>query len=81
MRDPVAPALRSQQAMDELALRTFEDGTPVHSSSTLMADMATIVRHTCRPPSAGAEAPTFEIVTTPNATRRRALDLVQQIRV
>ncbi|MCZ7562163.1 MAG: hypothetical protein M5U30_20800 [Burkholderiaceae bacterium] len=54
VRDPVAPALRSQQAMDELALRTFEDGTPVHSSSTLMADMATIVRHTCRPPSAGA---------------------------
>ncbi len=81
VRDPVAPAQRSQQALDKIALRALDDGTPVHSFSTLMAELATIVRNTCRTPSAGPEAPTFEIVTTPNATQRRALDLIQQIRL
>lgn len=60
VRDPVAPAQRSQQALDKVAVRTFEDGTPVHSFSTLMAEMATIVRNTCRTPSAGPDAPTFD---------------------
>jgi len=45
-----------------------------------MAELATIVRNTCRTPSAAPEAPTFDIVTTPSATQRRALDLIQQIR-
>ncbi len=81
VRDPVAPAQRSQQALDKIALRALDDGTPVHSFSTLMAEMATIVRNTCRTPSAGSEAPTFDIVTTPNATQRRALDLIQRIRL
>jgi len=79
VRDPVAPAQRSQQAMTKIECRAFDDGTPVHSFSTLMAVMATIVRNTCRTPSAGPEAPTFEIVTTPNDTQRRALDLIKQI--
>ena len=81
VRDPVAPAQRSQQALNKVALCTLEDGTPVHSFSTLMAEMATIVRNTCRTPSAGPGAPTFDIVTTPNATQQRALDLIQQIRL
>jgi transposase len=81
MRDPVAPAQRSQAAMTKIAHRTLDDGMPVHSFSTLMAEMATIVRNTCRTPSAGPEAPTFDIVTKPNATQRHALDLIQQIRL
>ncbi len=81
VRDPVAPAQRSAQALDKVALRTFEDGTPVHSFATLMAEMATIVRNTCRTPSAGPEAPTFDIVTTANVTQRRALELIQRIRL
>jgi hypothetical protein len=46
-----------------------------------MAELATIVRNTCRTPASGPDAPTFEIVTTANATQRRALELIQQIRV
>ncbi len=46
-----------------------------------MAEVATIVRKTCRTPSAVAEAPTFEIVTMANAKQKQALDLLQQIRV
>jgi hypothetical protein len=79
-RDPVAPAERSRAAMLKVARHTLDDGTPAHSFSTLMAELATIVRNTCRTPSAAPEAPTFDIVTTPSATQRRALDLIQQIR-
>ena len=79
-RDPVAPAQRSQLALDKVASRTVDDGTPAHSFSTLMAELSSIVRNTCRTPGAGPEAPTFDIVTTPNATQRHALDLIRQIR-
>jgi transposase len=78
-RDPVAPAQRSQQAQEKVVSRTVADGTPVHSFSTLMAELGSIVRNTCHTPGAGPEAPTFEIVTTPNATQRHALDLIRQI--
>jgi transposase len=80
-RDPVAPAKRSKAALAKAARRTLDDGTPVHSFSTLMTELATIVRNTCRTPKAGPDAPTFEILTTPNAKQRRALELLQQIRL
>lgn len=78
-RDPVAPAQRSQQAQDKVVSRTVADGTPVHSFSTLMAELGSIVRNTCRTPGAGPEAPTFDIITTPNVTQHHALDLIRQI--
>jgi transposase len=80
-RDPVAPAKRSKSALAKAARHTLDDGTPVHSFSTLMAELATIVRNTCRTPKAGPDAPTFEVLTTPNAKQQRALALLQQIRV
>ena len=80
-RDPVAPAKRSEKALAKAARHTLDDGTPAHSFSTLLAELATLVRNTCRTPSAGPEAPTFEIVTTPNAKQQRAFDLLQQISV
>ena len=80
-RDPVAPARRSQAALAKASRHTLDDGTPAHSFSTLLAELATIVRNTCRTPGAGPDAPTFEIVTTPNAKQQRALDLLQQISV
>ena len=78
-RDPVAPARRSRAAQDKAARHTLEDGTPAHSFSTLLAELATIVRNTCRTPSAQPEAPTFEVTTTPSAKQRRALELIEQI--
>jgi len=80
-RDPVAPAQRSDAARDKVARHVLDDGTPVHSFSTLMADLATIVRNTCRTPGAGADVPTFDIATTPSPTQRQALDLIDRIRV
>ena len=80
-RDPVAPAQRSKGALAKAARHTLDDGTPVHSFSTLMAELATIVRNTCRAPQAGPQAPTFELLTTPNPKQQRALELLQQIRL
>jgi transposase len=80
-RDPVAPAKRSKAALAKAARHALDDGTPVHSFSTLLAELATVVRNTCRTPNAGPDAPTFEVLTTPNTKQQRALELLQQIRV
>ena len=80
-RDPVAPAQRSTAALTKVARRSLDDGSPVHSFSTLLGDLATIVRSTCRAPNTGPDAPTFNIVTTLNAQQQRALDLIQGIQV
>jgi transposase len=80
-RDPVAPAQRSQAAQDKAAHHTLNDGTPAHSFSTLLAELAGIVRNTCRAPNAPPDAPTFQVVTTPNATQQRAFELLKQIRM
>jgi transposase len=78
-RDPVAPAKRSKAALAKAARHALDDGTPVHSFSTLMAELGAIVRNTCRTPSAGPEAPTFDVLTTPNPKQRRALELIELI--
>jgi hypothetical protein len=80
-RDPVAPAKRSKAALAKMARHTLDDGTPVHSFSTLMAELGTIVRNSCRTPNAAPDAPTFEVLTKPNAKQQRAFELLQQIRV
>ena len=80
-RDPVAPAKRSKAALTKATRHSLEDGTTAHSFSTLLAELATIVRNTCRTPSAGSDAPTFEVLTTPNAKQQRAFELLQQIRL
>ena len=80
MRDPVAPAVRSDSAIKKVCSLRLQDGSPVHSFQTLMAQLQTIVRNTCRTPGGAADAPTFEIITTPNHTQKRALDLINQIK-
>ena len=80
-RDPVAPARRSQAAQIKAITHTVADGTPAHSFSTLLAELGTLVRNTCRTPNAEPDAPTFAVLTNPNPTQRRALELVTQIQV
>ena len=80
-RDPVAPAQRSPAALTKLARHTLDDGTPAHSFCTLLAELATIVRNTCRTPQAAENAPVFDVVTSPNSKQRRALELLQQIQL
>jgi transposase len=81
MRDPVAPAKRSEAARAKAASHALQDGTPAHSFSTLLADLAGIVRNTCRTPLAASEAPTFTVTTTPNAQQQRAFALLENIQL
>jgi transposase len=78
-RDPVAPAKRSAAALDKVARRALDNGTPAHSFRTLLDVLATVVRNTCRTRGSGDAAPTFEIVTTPNPKQVRAIALLQAI--
>ena len=80
-RDPVAPATRSPAALAKAVRHTLDDGTPAHSFATLLGDLATIVRNTCRTPHAGPQAPSFDVVTSPSPKQARALELLQQIQM
>jgi transposase len=80
-RDPVAPAKRSNAAMKKVLSLSLEDGSPTHSFQTLMSLLQTIVRNTCRTPKSAADAPTFQITTTPSDKQKRALELIGQIKM
>jgi hypothetical protein len=78
-RDPVAPAKRSAAAQDKASTHTLPDGTAAHSFATLMGELATVVRNTCRTPDAASDAPTFDVVTIAQPLHQRALALAQTI--
>jgi hypothetical protein len=80
-RDPVAPATRSDTALKKVASKQLADGSPAHSFRTLLNELGTIVRNTCRRHDATSGDAIFEIDTTPNAKQAAALDLIRQIRL
>lgn len=78
-RDPVAPAKRSEDAERKAVTKTLADDTPAHSFSTLLSELSTIVRNTCRAMPADQEASLFDAVTKPTSKQQRALELLQNI--
>ena len=76
---PVAPAQRSAAALRKAQHQHLDDGTPVHSFATLLAELATIVRNTCRTPMTGDNGPTFRITTAASPYQQRALQLINSI--
>ena len=78
-RDAVAPAQRSKAALNKVHSRVLDDGSEVHSFQTLLKLLSAVVRNVCRVSRAGPDAPTFEVVTTPNAKQRRAFDLLDRM--
>ena len=77
--DPVAPAKRSQSALQKAQERLTADGQPVHSFRTLLAHLGGIVCNICRRKGANVAEPEFEILTQPGALQRQALDLIASI--
>jgi len=77
-RDPVAPARRSEAAERKVQTHLLEDGTQAHSYATLLQELSTIVRNRCM--AKGSSTP-FDLLSTPNHTQRRALELVAKIEV
>lgn len=80
-RDPVAAATRSPAAERKAQTHTLSDGTPAHSFRTLLDELSTIVRNTCRTATDLAPTPSFTIVTQPNAVQQRAFTLLDTIAV
>ena len=78
-RDPVAPAKRSEAAEIKATSRQLRDGTPTHSFSTLLDELGTVVRNTCRTPDASPDAPTFDVTTISNPKQQRAFELIKSI--
>jgi transposase len=80
-QDPVAPAERSESALHKVHSKTLDDGSEVHSFHTLLKQLSGIVRNVCRIPGAPPDAPTFDVVTIPNAKQQRAYQLLAAIDV
>ena len=74
-RSIVAPAQRSPRAQAKAATKRTEDGWPVHSFQTLLADLATMTKNQVRP--SRADRVTLDILATPTAVQRRAFELLR----
>lgn len=68
----VAPAKRSPKAIHKSQSKRTEDGLPVHSFQTLLADLATVAKNT-----AVMNQTTMQIITTPTPLQQRALELLE----
>ena len=71
--DPVAAAQRSNPALAKASRKRTEDDYPVHSFTSLLADLATICANHIQP---NHDVPPFTIITTPTALQRRAFELL-----
>lgn len=70
----VAPSQISPAAKEKAIFKRTEDNLPVHSFQSLLSDLATIAKN--RLHYTNIEGADFYITTTPTASQRRALDLL-----
>jgi len=70
---PVAPAQRSADALTKAARKRTTEDTPVHSFTTVLADLATICANQIQPAD---DMPAFTMTTTPTPLQRRAFELL-----
>jgi transposase len=80
-RDPVAPAKRSDSAMQKVHTKCLDDGSPVHSFRSLLDHLGAIVRATCRCPGEKDDSSTFTIITKANPKQQKAFDLIESIKL
>ncbi len=72
---PVAPAQRSQSALQKISSKKAADGPPAHSFKSLLADLGTICLNKIKPKDPGL--PSFTVITTPTAVQHRTLALLE----
>jgi DDE family transposase len=70
---PVAAAQRSDEALTKAARKRTTDDTPVHSFTSLLADLATLCANHIQP---AHDMPAFTMTTTPTPLQRRAFELL-----
>lgn len=72
---PVAPAVRSPEALAKVRRRRTPDGQPVQSFQDWLRDLATIVKNRIQPKL--ASLPAFDVVTRPTPSQQYALELLR----
>lgn len=75
-RDPVGRAEPSESAKTKKAVRKNADGWPVHSLRSLLAEMATLCKNTCRA-GEGKNAVRFEQLTEATAFQQHVFSLLK----
>jgi hypothetical protein len=70
---PVAAAQRSDQALNKAARKRTDEDTPLHSFTSLLADLSTICANQIQPTD---DMPAFTMITSPTALQRRAFELL-----
>ena len=78
-QNPVAPARRSASAERKAASKQTAEGVPVHSFGTLIDNLATIVRNTCRRIGATTNEPCFILDTRQLPQQENAYNLLLSI--
>ncbi len=81
LRDPVAPAKRSDSAMKKVRTKRLGDGSRVYSFRSLLGHLGAIVSATCRCSGERDISATFRMITRRNPKQQKAFDLLQTIRV
>ncbi len=71
--NPVAAAQRSDDALAKAARKRTPEDTPVHSFTSLLADLATLCANHIQPAD---DMPAFTMTTTPTPLQRRAFELL-----
>ena len=75
-RDPILPAQPSSSAQGKKRQRQTDDGLPVHSFETLMAELAARARVTYSPKSEDEPSVTFKQVPPPTPLQAKAYRLL-----
>lgn len=81
LRDPVAPAKRSDSAMKKVSTKRLDDDSRVYSFQSLLGHLGAIVRATCRCSGESDPSATFMMITKPNPKQQKAYDLLKTIHV
>ena len=71
--NPVAAAERSDAALAKAARKHTTENTPVHSFTSLLAELATICANQIQPAD---DLPAFIKITTPTPVQRQAFELL-----
>jgi len=79
LRDPVAPAKRSDSAMKKVRTKRLDDGSRVYSFRSLLGHLGAIVRATCHCSGGRDTSATFTMITRRNPKQQKAFDLLQTI--
>ena len=71
--NPVAAAQRSDTALAKAARKRTTDNTPVHSFTSLLADLATVCANHIQPTN---DMPAFTLITSPTPLQQHAFELL-----